>query len=204
MPRSLRSKIRSRIFREPAGVDAGCRLVEEHQPRLLHQRLRQADALQHALRVAAHAAVCGVLEIDHREQLGGALPQLFLLQPAQLAVEHQRLRTGEVLVEIRVLRQETDRPPAVHMAAVAPEDRGLARRRADQPQQHLHGGRLARAVRPDEPVDRTGRHLEGDVVDRQHVLPPQRDGEVLRQVLDQHRRRVGALFGLGCVWGISV
>ena len=53
-----------------------------------------------------------------------------------------------------------------------------ARRRAHEPEQHRHRGRLARAVRPDEACDDAGRNLEAQRVDREPATVPL--GETVR------------------------
>ena len=52
-------------------VEAVERLVEQQQLGRVHERLGELDALAHALREAADAALRGVLEPDARERLGG-------------------------------------------------------------------------------------------------------------------------------------
>ena len=74
------------------GIDAGGRLIEHEQPRLLDHRLREADALEHPFRVAAEAPVRGIFQPDQLQQFLRALAQLRAAQAAQLAEEMQRLR----------------------------------------------------------------------------------------------------------------
>ena len=49
-------------------IDAGGRFIEHQQPRLLHERLREPDALEHSFRIAADAPVRRVFEPDELQQ----------------------------------------------------------------------------------------------------------------------------------------
>src|SRR5438309_1075271 len=73
------------------GIDPGRRLIEHEQPRLLDHRLRKADALEHAFRVSADAAVRRVFEADEAQQFLRALPQLRAAQAAEFSVKVQGL-----------------------------------------------------------------------------------------------------------------
>ena len=81
------------------------------------QRLRQPEALEHALRITRHPPVRRILQTRQRQHLPRAVPQLRAAQAAQPAVEKQRLQAVEMLVKIRVLRQKAHRLPARHLRA---------------------------------------------------------------------------------------
>ena len=49
---------------------------------------------------------------------------------------------------------------AAFLGQLLPEQAHPARRGVDEPQQHLHGGGFARAVRPDEPVHAPLRYVQ--------------------------------------------
>jgi hypothetical protein len=62
------------LDREPAGgIEAGGRLVEEEDLRLVHECRREVEPAVHAARVALDHAVGGVLELDQLQQLLGPL-----------------------------------------------------------------------------------------------------------------------------------
>ena len=73
-------------------IHPGGRFVENDQPRLLDERLRQADALEHAFRIAADPAVARAFEIDQCEQFVHPVLQRLAAQPAEFAVETQGFR----------------------------------------------------------------------------------------------------------------
>ena len=58
------------------GIQTGRRLVQEQDPRLVHQRHGEVQAPLHAARIAAHPAIRGFLEAHPLEQRLGALTAL--------------------------------------------------------------------------------------------------------------------------------
>src|SRR5439155_22313441 len=76
-------------------VEAARGLVEHEDLGVAQQGLREADALQHAAAVLAHALVARLLEAHEREVLVHALRGDAL----QLREESERLPAGERLVE---------------------------------------------------------------------------------------------------------
>ena len=83
----------------------------------------------------------------------------------ELREEAQRLGAGEELVVGRVLRQVADALLRALARDRRVEDEGPPARREDEPHQHLDGGRLAGAVRPDEAEDLALLDREREVVD---------------------------------------
>jgi hypothetical protein len=101
------------------------------------------------------------------------------LHPQQLAAGHQR-------VDRRLLQGDADRAP--HGVGVGDDVvAGDARRPGRGPQQRRedpHGGRLARAVRPEEAVDLARRDLEVEPVDGADAAL-----ELAHELADLDRRR---------------
>ena len=50
-------------------VEAGIRLVEQHEVGIVHQSARDGEALLHAARVGAHAVVAAMVELHQAQQL---------------------------------------------------------------------------------------------------------------------------------------
>ena len=71
-PRSRRRRMMSRTSPAADRIEARHRLVEEHDLRIVDQRLGQADALDHALRVLAQLHAALGAETDFVEQRGDA------------------------------------------------------------------------------------------------------------------------------------
>src|SRR5580765_8426693 len=76
------------------------RLVEDHQLRLVDQRLRDADALQHALRELAQLQAPLGADADLVEQAGGARRARGTANAEEARVVHEQLLGGQVIVEV--------------------------------------------------------------------------------------------------------
>src|SRR5690606_11281980 len=86
----------------------------------------------------------------------------------------------QVVVQADALRHVSQPGPDLLRAAghIAAQHPRLAIRRAQQPQQHADGRRLAGAVRPEKAEDLPAPHAEADVIDRAAAA------EVPRETLD--------------------
>ena len=65
--------IRSSMASRPVRIQSVGRLVEQQQPGIADERLRQLDPLLHAGRVGTDLAVALLVEADVPERLGGTL-----------------------------------------------------------------------------------------------------------------------------------
>ena len=93
-------------------VDAGGRLVEDHQPRLVQQRAgeQQAAALAAGELRRPHVGLGAQVEdVDHL--LGALAPTRAAVEPEVAAVVDERLAHGEEAVEVGVLLGDADHPP---------------------------------------------------------------------------------------------
>ena len=90
-------------------VEAGGGLVEEEDPRPVHQGQSQIEAPFHSARVLAHAAVSGVPQADAVDELLGALPALCLRDALEGRLEVHVLPAVQVRVEGRLLKGNADR-----------------------------------------------------------------------------------------------
>ena len=128
---------------EPVG-----RLVEQHQPRVVHERLGQLRALLHAGGVAAHRAVALLGQSDVAQHVGGPLARGGVRQPGHLAHVHDQVAGGHVgrqaVVLGHVADQRADR--AALGGDVVPEHPRRPAGRRHQPEQDLDQRGLARAV----------------------------------------------------------
>src|SRR6185436_16206476 len=172
-------------------VEPGHRLVEHEELRLVRDRLRDADALAHALRVGGDAVVHAR---GHREALERALcTRLRLLRGIAAEPQEQAhdLVPGHVLVERVLLRAEAEAPVelAVRERDLA-EDLDPAARGHDLAHDQAQEGRLAGAVRADEADDAT-RKLERELVqtnDLAVIAPELVAGEDVRHATTSRRR----------------
>ena len=153
LPRRFSSRMRSRISLRPTGSSPLIGSSSTTNAGSPTSACAMPEPLLHALRVLADLAVGGVGEADHAEQLVAAPRALRGGDAGQAREELQRLGAGEELVVGGVLGEVADALLRALARDRVVEDEGLAARRVDEPHQHLDGGRLPGAVRPDEPED---------------------------------------------------
>src|ERR1700752_2160991 len=91
---------------EPRG-----RLIEEDQLRLVNQRLRQPDALQHPLRKILEALVAVRRQADQIDHGGDAITQLVCGNARQSAMQLQQLGSRQPFVKTEVFGKEADLAP---------------------------------------------------------------------------------------------
>ena len=157
--------------RAALGIEAGRRLVEEQQPRAVHEREREVEPALHAARVAADLAVGGLGQPTRSSSSSRAVRARLLSSPCSALCSAHVLAAGEVRVERGLLQRGADR--AAHLGALLDDveagDASRARGRRQQRRQDEHRRRLAGAVGTEEPVDLAGRDLEVDPVDGAHA-----------------------------------
>src|SRR5262249_55408177 len=145
-------------------VEPGRRLVEQQEPRRAQEGSRDAEALAHAVRVAADAILRPVAQVDELEHLLDAPPRDGIVVVGE---EPEVASPTQVRVEAWALDEARDavqRPRAVD-ERVTPEESRRALGRADEAEQDPERGRLARAVRAEVAEDVAGPDDEIDVVD---------------------------------------
>ena len=148
--------------RAAGGVEAGGRLVEEEDARLVDQRRAEVEPAAHAARVGAHPPVGGVGEADAGDQRVTALLRLGLRDSVQRRLELHQLAARHQRVERGLLERDADRAPHLRrlLDHVEAGHRGATARRPQQRGQHPDRRRLAGAVRPEEGVDLARGDLE--------------------------------------------
>ena len=150
-------------------VEAGGRLVEEEDARLVDERRGEVEPAAHAARVGADPAVGGLDEA----RPGRAAPRRGARPSARRQAVQRRLEAGSARGRSSAGRA---RPPGARRRSsartarglgddVVAGDRGAAAGRAQERGQHPHRGRLAGAVRAEEGVDLALGDLEVDPVD---------------------------------------
>ncbi len=155
-------------------VDAGQRLVEDEQRRVVHQALGQLGALAHALGEAAHPAAQRFLQAHLDQRALGVGARAPGRHAGQLRHAGDPLQRGQLVVQVLVLGAVADAAARLRRAErLLPEHLHLAARRAEQPDDHLHQRRLAGAVGPEQPDDAAA-HGPAHVRHAQHVAVPLR------------------------------
>ena len=135
------------------GIDAVGRFVEEDHFGVVHQCLRDAEALFHALGKAANLVVHPIRDADHHQHGGNAFLAVRAGHAEKLPVEVKQTVAGVVIGEAMIFRQIADARAHVGRAGGVPEQRRLAFPAADDAEEDLDERRLAGAVLAEEAVD---------------------------------------------------
>jgi hypothetical protein len=145
-------------------VDPLERLIEEEQLRPVDERAGQRQLLLHAVAVILDELAALGGELHGLEQLGRSPGRDEPVEPVELPLDAKHLASGEALEEGQAVRDDADSP--LHGETVPREvgaqDAGLPAGGAKQPGEHLHGGALPGAVRPQEAVEGPGRDAQVD------------------------------------------
>jgi hypothetical protein len=138
----------------------------------VHERAGKVEPAAHAARVCPHAPFRRLDQPHPVEQRLGAAVRLRPRQPVQRRLELHQLASRHERVERRLLERHADR--AAHAGGFRDDVvSGHARRpagRLQQRRQHPDGGRLPRAVRPQEGVYLLLGHLQVDAGDGDDVV----------------------------------
>ena len=138
-----------------ARVQAGGRLVEEQDLRVVDQGVRQAQPLLHAARERLDVVVAAIGEVDELQEVADRPASLRGRQAVAASEEVQVLPDLHVVVDPEHVRHEPeDAPDLVGVPRHGPAgDLGDARRRLQERGQDPERRGLAGAVRPDETED---------------------------------------------------
>ena len=144
------------------GVEPGSGLVQEQDPRAVHQCQRQIQPAAHAAGVAAHLAVGGVSQAHALDQVVAAAAALGLGQAVQRGLKAHVLARGEVVVQRGLLQRRSDvlahlRAVLAHLVARHPR---RARGGRQQGGEHVNRGGLPGAIGAEEAVDLARVHVE--------------------------------------------
>ena len=138
------------------GVEAVGGLVEQHQPRVVHQRLGELDALLHAGGVAADRPVALLVQPDVAQHVGGALARRGVRQPRHLGHVHDEVAGGDVgrqaVVLGHVADQRADRARRRSRRRGRARVRGAARSAGTSPSRILISVDLPAPLAPTSPV----------------------------------------------------
>ena len=158
--------------RSALDVEARRRLVEEEDPRRVHEREREVEPALHPAGVAAHLAVGCLGQADPDQQLIRAPNAVGLRQGLERGLQAQVLAAGQERVEGSLLECRADPRPHLRpfVDNVETGHAGGARGRREQRREHVHSRRLAGAVGAEEAVDLARGDREVDGVDRARAL----------------------------------
>ena len=174
------------------GVEPRHRLVEKDHVGIVQQRLRDADALDHALGKLAELHPALGAEADAIEQCAYARPAIGGGVSEELRKVMQQLFGGEVIVKIGVLGKVADPLPGLEISRRTAEDLGAAGGRKDELHQQLQRRGLAGAVGAQEAEDLPLLDVECEPVERAiRPAAPEADRIVLGELLDADGWRHG-------------
>src|SRR5262249_30141685 len=128
-------------------------------------------------------------DADFVEQPAGAGAALTGRVAEEAGEVDEELLRGQVVVEVRVLRQVTDAPLDGNVAERPAEDLAAARGRKHQLHQQLQRRRLAGAVGAEKAEDLAGRDLQRQAIERAiRALAPEADRVILGELRGRKRR----------------
>ena len=152
-----------------AGIEAGGRLVEEHVVGLVDQRLTERDALEHAPRVLAEAAVLRLGQSEAIEHRHGPALDFGRGDAGEAGHVAEELPAGFATADVHPLGDESDAPAHVEVVVAQAGERDLAVVGTEESEEAGHERGLAGAIGTDEADDLSPRDLEIDA--GQHCLP---------------------------------
>ena len=146
-------------------VEAGSGLVQQKNLGVVHERLSNAHALEHAAGVFAQAAPPGMCHADQLQEFPDALIEDASLQAEEAPVEPEELLGGEEVVEVGAVWDKGEVIFDRCVPDLLAEDPGPAGGGEDQPQENLDGGGLPGPVGAEESEDLAFLHLESEILE---------------------------------------
>ena len=135
------------------GIQACERLVQDEKVGIIEQRLRNTRALQHALRIRLQRTLRGVRKPHLLQQFISTRPNGLPVESADATVEVEQFARIEIRIVIGNFRHIADTGARLRIRWIAPHHPHGSGGRADEPEQHLDGRCLPRAVRAEKTHD---------------------------------------------------
>ena len=169
-------------------IEARHRLVEKHHLRVVQKGLRDADALDHALRKPPQLQATLGPNAHAIEERGDALAPVGAVVPKELAEITEQLFRRQVIVEGGILRKIANALARREVADRTSEDLSAPRCRENQLHEQLERGGLAGSVGPEEPEHFPRFDVERQPIERPiRPPPPEADRVILGELLDKNR-----------------
>lgn len=124
--------------------------VQEYHFRIVDDRLRESDALEHSFRIFRQSGVARVSQSDFFEQFVNPLLENVLSDIEEFSVESEKFPARQVFVQVRVFRHETDAASCFLVEFGAPEYGYAAGGGLDKGEDALHRGSLSCPVRSEK------------------------------------------------------
>ncbi len=172
------AKFDDEVFDLPGadGIEAGGGLVEDEEVGVVDEGLGEPEASLHALGILADGAEAGPAEPDHVDEFIGAVESDASREFEEFAVVVEGLLGVEERVEVGLFGEVSDALLDADVGGGLPENENTTGGGAEEPQENLDGGGLARAVGPEEPEDLPRLDLEGEVVNGARAGTPKTTG----------------------------
>ncbi len=174
----------------PQRIERGCGLVEDEQFRIVHQRLRQTYALQHAAGKLAGVATGDLRQFKFVEHFCCPLPKQRIFHAVQRAVESDQLGR-RAMVESDVLRQKADAATGGRVSKFVSQHCAMPAAGKHQANRQVHGRGLACAVGPEKAEDLAGFHAQREITQRGDPLAPEKAAVLLADVVKLQGRKIG-------------
>src|SRR5262249_35480240 len=145
-------------------IESRHRLVQDDEGGIVHERLRESDALDHALRVLAQRTRPIRSQPDVVEGLGGPSLALGTRVAKQAGEVQQQFLGRQVVVERWMLGQEAQLRTGRDVARRPTQHFGRTRGGPDEVREQFERRALARAVRAEQAEDFAWTNVEGDAV----------------------------------------
>ena len=132
-------------------IETAGRFDEQHQFRVVDQRLRHPDAACHALGIFLELPLFIAPQADHLDQRRSPTLPLLRRHVEEPAVEIERLFSVEKFVEVRFLGEVANPLVLRNVGRLPAKHQRFAGGGEDEPQKELHSGGFARAVGAEQP-----------------------------------------------------
>lgn len=164
------------------GIESAHRLVEKHDGRIVDDRLPESDTLEHSLGVLCEEFISRSVESHFVEYLLDSRVQIRVGDIEELSVEAEEFASGQVFVEVSILRHKPDFPFGLIGEASVTEDTHTPIVRSDETEYGFHGGGFPCPVRSEESEYFACCNREIDI--GEHPFPV----EVLVKICNEDRR----------------
>ena len=146
-------------------VDAGGRLVEDHQQRFVQEGPGEQQPALHAPGELRRPGVRLRSQVEDVDHLVGAAVGRFPIHPEVAAVVDERLPDGREAVEVGILLGNADQATRLHRVMLEAEHADPAAGRADQIADGVDQRRLAGPVRAEQAEELPGGNLQVELVE---------------------------------------
>jgi hypothetical protein len=170
-------------FAAAGGIDAVGRFIKNEEFRMVDERLRKTEPLQHSLGVFLDADASPIGKTNEFEEARNSFAAFARRQPGKGAVEIQHAGAGEVGRKTMIFRQISDRTAGFVQADVFTKDPGRTRRSMHRREKHFYESGFARSVRAKQAEFDSNRNAQSQVANGFYFLASEASSIYLFQAL---------------------